>query len=137
MPQMWFQTSKLTNFKLKIPINSKFKQIFFQHAIQYSEFNGHESNLCHFFWFWAWHFSRFCWSINPMDVLLGLFDQHHPLLYVMLYRADGSESTNFRNKAFQSINQSINLSVMYGMVSYDSIAWYCMLLQSRTKKRRY
>ena len=64
-----------------------------------------------------------------MDVLLGLFDQHHPLLYVMLYTADGSESTNFRNKAFQSINQSINLSVMYGMVSYDSIAWYCMLLQ--------
>ena len=37
MPQMWFQTSKLTYFKLKIPINSKFKQIFFQHAIQYSE----------------------------------------------------------------------------------------------------
>ena len=46
-----------------------------------------------------------------MDVLLGLFDQHHPLLYVMLYRADGSESTNFRNKAFQSINQSMKMKM--------------------------
>ena len=135
MPQMWFQTSKLTYFKLKIPINSKFKQIFFQHAIQYSEFNGHESNLCHFFWFWAWHFSRFCWSINPMDVLLGLFDQHHPLLYVMLYRADGSESTNFRNKAFQSINQSIKIWSPDGAtcISYNCIAtlpWIVLLTLS-------
>ena len=30
-------SDKQTYFKLKIPINSKFKQIFFQHAIQYSE----------------------------------------------------------------------------------------------------